>query len=140
MCFSFLDRVRSKKRRQQDMLNPKGIAWIGLYAQDIERLADFYASTLGLRLIEGDDACKIFDAGAGALFEIWGRGTARERKTPNEQSIVIGFLVERLEPIIQVLRERGLQPDTPIDSYLGTRWVYYTDPEGNRFEIKDSHG
>jgi predicted enzyme related to lactoylglutathione lyase len=122
------------------MLNPKGIAWVGLYAEDIDRLGDFYSSVVGLRLIEGDETCKIFDAGGGSLLEIWGRGVARERKTPPEQSMIVGFLVDQLEPAVQMLKDRGLMADTAIDSYLGTRWIYYTDPEGNRFELKDNHG
>lgn len=122
------------------MLHPQGIAWVGLYAEDIERLGDFYGRVLGLPLIEGDEACKIFDAGGGALFEIWGRGTASAKKTPREQSTIVGFRVDRLEPVVEALAARGLTPDTPIDSYLGTRWVYFTDPEGNRFELKDERG
>jgi predicted enzyme related to lactoylglutathione lyase len=121
-------------------LQPKGIVWAGLYSQDIERLARFYQDVVGLRLIEGDARCKIFDAGAGALFELWGRGTAHTRKTPAEQSVVIGFLVDDLEAAVAQLRLRGLPADTPIDSYLGTRWAYFTDPEGNRFELKDLRG
>jgi predicted enzyme related to lactoylglutathione lyase len=122
------------------MLNPNGIAWIGLYAQDIEVLGTFYAEVVGLRLIEGDGDSKIFDAGGGALFEIWGRGTAGVRKGPHEQSMIVGFLVDDLEPTVQALESRGLRSDTGIDRYLGTRWIYYTDPEGNRFELKDNRG
>ncbi len=72
------------------------------------------------------------------MFEIWAKGHASpHRKTPREQSMLIGFRVERLEPVVASLRDKGLHPDTEIDSYLGTRWIYYTDPEGNRFELKD---
>ncbi len=123
------------------MLNPKGIAWVGLYANDLKHLASFYQDKLGLRLIENDESCWIFDAGAGALFEMWGHGHASpRRKTTQEQSMVVGFLVERLEPVIASLSVRGVLADTEIDSYLGTRWIYYTDPEGNRFELKDGNG
>jgi catechol-2,3-dioxygenase len=123
------------------MLNSKGIAWAGFYANNLKQLANFYQEKLRLRLIEHDDSCYIFNAGAGSLFEIWGNGYASsQRKTAHEQSMVIGFLVERLEPVVASLRERGVTPDTEIGSHLGSRWVYYTDPEGNRFEFKDSNG
>lgn len=122
------------------MLTPKGIAWVGLYAEDIERLGSYYAAVVGLDLIEGDGSYKIFSAGGGALFEIRSRGSARERKTPSEQSMVVGFLVDQLEPAVQMLKERGLAADTSIESYLGTRRIYCTDPEGNRFDLKDSRG
>ena len=123
------------------MLNPKGFAWVGLYAQDIASLAAFYEQKVGLGLIEGDDHCCIFDAGTGALFEVWAKGHASTpRKSPREQSMIVGFLVDDLEHAVDGMRQRGLEPDTAIDSYLGTRWIYYTDPEGNRFELKDTRG
>ena len=74
------------------------------------------------------------------MFEIWGRGISMERKSPSEQSMIVGFLVDHLEPAVQLLKDRGLAADTTIESYMGTRWIYFTDPEGNRFELKDNRG
>ena len=123
------------------MLNPAGIAWVGLHASDLPALIAFYEEKVGFRVLERDDNCCIFDAGAGALFELWGKGYASaSRKTTREQPVLVGFLVERLELTVEELRSRGVHPDTEIDAYLGTRWIYFTDPEGNRFELKDRHG
>ncbi|WP_140637514.1 VOC family protein [Methylibium rhizosphaerae] len=123
------------------MLEPTGIAWVGLYAQSLPTLVDFYANRVGFRVLEETEHCCILDAGAGALFEIWGKGCAvTQGKSTKEQSMLVGFLVARLEPVVEALRTRGVNPDTEIDSYLGTRWIYYTDPEGNRFELKDRQG
>ena len=56
-------------------------------------------------------------------------------------AIAEGALIsDSLEPVVEQLGVRGLLPDTKIESYMGTRWVYFTDPEGNRFEIKDNRG
>jgi hypothetical protein len=55
-------------------------------------------------------------------------------------------VVERLEPAMERLASPGAcrpirrYAVTPIDSYLDTRWIYSTDTEGNRFELKDRHG
>lgn len=123
------------------MLKPLGIAWAGLYAEDFDALTTFYRDTLGLKLLESNPRSALFDAGGGALFELWGRGFASTgRKTPRRQSVFIGFLVEQLEPVVEQLKNRGLVAEGEIGSYAGTRWIHYTDPEGNRFEIKDKRG
>ena len=128
-------------RHDRTMFNPKGIAWVGLYAADLARLSDFYERQVGLRVVGRSDGACIFDAGAGSLFEIWGSGYASKTgKTPREQSMQVGFQVDRLEAAIASLSARGVEPDTEIDSHRGTRWIPYTDPEGNRFELKDLHG
>jgi len=122
-------------------LDPKGAAWVGLYASNLGALVDFYENKVGFRVLERDHDYCIFDAGAGSLFEIWGNGFAlADRKSPREQSVVVGFLVEQLELAVSALKARGVEADTEIRSYLGTGWIYYTDPEGNRFELKDLHG
>jgi predicted enzyme related to lactoylglutathione lyase len=123
------------------MLAPTGIAWAGLSAQDQVRLVDFYSETVGLRIIERTDGYTLFDAGGGAMFEIWGDGCAVEgRKNPQQQSMIVGFQVSNLELAIAELSSRGLSPDGEIGSYMGTRWIHYKDPEGNRFELKDLNG
>ena len=123
------------------MLNPLGFSWVGLFVSDLPKAIDFYENKLGLHVLERHDGCCIFDAGAGALFEIWGKGFASAmRKTAREQSMLVGFLVENLELAVETVKSRGVQPDSAMDSYLGTRWIYYTDLEGNRFELKDLRG
>lgn len=123
------------------MDRPQGIAWVGLYAHDREALARFYSEQVGLALIGRDAGAVMLDAGGGALLEIWGDGAAcPPRKSPRQQSVLVGFRVESLERSMATLARRGVQPDGPIGSEGGARWVHYTDPEGNRFELKDFNG
>ena len=123
------------------MLNPLGIAWVGLFAANQPHLVAFYRDIFGLRVVESGNGYCIFDAGQDAHFEVWGEGYSQTvRKSPREQSMIVGFMVERLEPVIEALRLKGLISDTNIESHLGTRWIYYTDPERNRFVLKDKLG
>jgi predicted enzyme related to lactoylglutathione lyase len=123
------------------MLSPTGIAWAGLAAENQARLVDFYSETVGLRIIESTEGYTLFDAGNGAMFEIWGDGVAsNERKTTRQQSVIIGFQVANRETAMAELSSRGLLPDGKIGSHMGTRWIHYKDPEGNRFELKDLNG
>lgn len=123
------------------MLKPQGIAHIGLKAQDMSLLSDFYQNKVGLRLIEQHDGCHIFDIGAGALFEIWAGGAASaNRKTPAQQSFRVCFKVERLETSMDYLLSHGVSAIGEIGVYLGTRWIHYLDPEGNTFGLVDLRG
>lgn len=118
-----------------------GIGHVGLKAQDLGGLSLFYERTVGFRLVEQHEGCHFFSVGGGALFEIWGGGTSSDsRKTPALQSVRVCFLVARLEPVIETLSSRGLLPCGEIGTYLGTRWIHYTDPEGNAFGFTDMHG
>lgn len=123
------------------MLNSKGIAHVGLKAENLSELSAFYETQIGLHLLERTDGCHIFDIGNNALFEIWAGGSASsERKSSAQQSVRICFMVERLEPSIQDLLTRSVTPIGEIGSYLGTRWIHYIDPEGNAFGLVDRHG
>jgi predicted enzyme related to lactoylglutathione lyase len=120
---------------------PLGITWAGLYAENHPLLVDFYTTKVGFAIVESWDGGCLLDAGAGALFEIWGKGAASpDRKTSHQQSMVVGFEVEDLDRVVEELAGRGVLPLGPIDGYLGQRWVYFADPEGNRFEFKDRSG
>jgi predicted enzyme related to lactoylglutathione lyase len=123
------------------VFHPLGISWVGLYAENLPVLVAFYTQRVGFRVIASTESACLLDAGAGAIFEIWGNGTAtRERKTTAQQSMVVGFDVDRLEPVVAALAERGVLPITAIDRWGHQRWIYFVDPEGNRFELKDRRG
>ncbi len=123
------------------MLNPQGLAHVGLKAESLSELSTFYENRVGLRLIERHEGCHIFDIGRTTLFEIWAGGlSSPPRKSPSQQSVRICFSVERLESSIEDLMTRGVTPCGEIGSYLGTRWIHYSDPEGNAFGLVDLHG
>lgn len=123
------------------MLNPHGLAHVGIRAEDLAKLSAFYEHAVGLRIIEQAEGCHLFDIGQSTLLEIWSGGCASaSRKSPAQQSVRVCFAVERLEPSIEALRTRGVTPSGEIGCYLGTRWIHYTDPEGNAFGLVDRHG
>ncbi|MBT9457204.1 MAG: VOC family protein [Burkholderiaceae bacterium] len=123
------------------VLQPKGVAHVGLTAHDLVGLSAFYEERVGLHQIQRSDGCHIFDIGSGALLEIWAGGESSPPcKSPEQQSVRICFKVERLESAVEDMKSRGVTPVGEIGSYLGTRWVHYTDPEGNTFGFVDQNG
>jgi catechol 2,3-dioxygenase-like lactoylglutathione lyase family enzyme len=117
----------------------RGFIWAGLLVSDLEKAISFYRDVLGLSLIEREERCALFDAGSGALFELWPTGVASSiPKTPEQQSLRVAFLVDNLDHAISELKGRGVQFMGEIGEYEGTRWVNLVDPEGNRLELKES--
>ena len=116
------------------MLEPQGIAHVGVSASNLSELGSFYQHKVGLRLIEGSASALHFDIGGGAILEIWPNGSASAtRKDPSAQSVRVCIRVQHLESTIAKLASQGIQPHGQIGEYGGTRWIHYTDPEGNGF-------
>jgi predicted enzyme related to lactoylglutathione lyase len=116
----------------------QGLIWAGLLVADLERAVSFYRDVIGLPLIERDKRCALFDAGSGALFELWPTGSASSSaKTPEQQSLRIALRVDDLDNAVSKLKSRGVQFLGDIGEYEGTRWINFIDPEGNRLELKE---
>jgi predicted enzyme related to lactoylglutathione lyase len=119
-------------------MNIKGIIWAGLSVADLEKEIAFYRDFLGLRLLRQGAGWAHFDAGNGALLELFSGGTASQApKTPVQQPLVIGFQVGNLRLTVDELSAKGVQFIGEIEGYKNTSWAHFADPEGNRLEIKE---
>jgi catechol 2,3-dioxygenase-like lactoylglutathione lyase family enzyme len=120
-------------------MNYRGLIWAGVYVQDLDASVSFYRDVLSLRLLERGDGWAYFDAGGGALVELFIGGSAqRAPKTPDQQSIILGLRVENLDRAVAELSAKGVQ-FLPEDSGEagGERWAHFYDGEGNRLEVKE---
>lgn len=116
----------------------QGLIWAGLLVSDLDGAISFYRDVLGLPLIERAEGCALFDAGNGALFEVWPAGAASPSpKTPECQSLRVAFRVDDLDGAISELKRKGVRFVGEVGEYGGTRWVNFVDPEGNRLELKE---
>lgn len=116
----------------------RGIVWAGLLVEDFAAAVSFYRDTLGLRQVDGGEGCALFDAGGGALFEVWPSGRAApEPKSAEQQPLKIAFRVADLDAAVAELRARGVRFIGEAGEYRGQRWINFADPEGNRLELKE---
>ena len=119
-------------------MNSQGIAWAGIFVEDMESSVRFYRDVLGLRLLNRGDGWAHFDAGNGAMVELFDGGTAQTApKGPDRQSIVLGMRVDDLDVVHAELSQKGVVFLGEIGQYHETRWAHFADPEGNRLEIKE---
>jgi lactoylglutathione lyase len=114
-----------------------GLVWAGLFVEDMETSISFYRDVLGLPLLGKGDGWAHLDAGNGALVELIAGGVAsREPKRPDRQPIVLGLRVVDLDSAIAELKQKGVTLLSDVGEYEATRWAHFSDPEGNRLEIK----
>ena len=116
----------------------QGFIWTGVMVENLETSITFYRDVLGLPLLgKGDDWAHL-DASNGALLELISGGRAsQEPKTPDQQSIILGLRVDDLDGVVEELKQKGVHFIDEIGEFEGTRWVRFSDPEGNQFEIKE---
>lgn len=116
----------------------QGLIWAGLFVEDLEASIIFYRDVLGLQLLGQGEDWAHFDAGNGSLFELFSGGkTSAQPKTSTQQSLVLGMRVDNLEDTMEELKRRGVRFTGEIGEFEGTRWVPFSDPEGNLLEIKE---
>jgi catechol 2,3-dioxygenase-like lactoylglutathione lyase family enzyme len=106
---------------------------------DLGRAREFYASVLGLRLVEETPFACVFDANGTTL-----RVTLAESVTPAGYT-VLGWSVADVAATIRALRERGVvfvryarleQDDLGVWRSLGgARIAWFEDPDGNTLSL-----
>ncbi len=115
-----------------------GFIWAGVWVQDLQASIAFYRDVLELPLLRQGEDYAHFDAFNGAILELMGGGTAsRDPKGIDRQSIVLGLRVPDLNESVAELKSRGVVFLGEPGEYAKTRWAHFSDPEGNRLEIKE---
>ena len=114
-----------------------GLIWAGLFVENLEAAVVFYRDQLGLPLRSHGADFAHFDAGEGALFEVFSGGKAVSGpKGPELQPLVVSFRVDDLPAAMQELKAKGVSFIGEMGEYKGTRWASFCDPEGNLLELK----
>jgi predicted enzyme related to lactoylglutathione lyase len=87
----------------------QGFVWAGIYVEDITASISFYKEALGLPLLNQGEHWAHFDAGDGALLELFSGGERSNAvKKPGEQSIIVGLRVADLARTVEELERKGV--------------------------------
>jgi catechol-2,3-dioxygenase len=132
--------------KEEDMVTTTGVVEIVLMVQDVEKSRQFYAETLGLKVISPDFGGPVFlqagepsagvpnqivlvprPAGAPALpAEGWQR---------NVHHLGLEIPSGSIEATTRELESRGLQVRTGEHPFLAVEAIYVDDPDGNEIEL-----
>lgn len=111
-----------------------GMGGVFFKARDPQRLAEWYATHLGVPLDSGQ-TYGTFTASAGdqTVFSIFPENTTYY--APSTSPFMFNFRVSNLQAMLAQLRAAGAQVDEHVEEadYGNFGWVM--DPEGNRIEL-----
>ena len=107
------------------------VGHVGLGARDVDRLSAFYRDTLGLRLSAAQPGViAIFEVGDTDVFLLPGEPAAAE----------FDLAADDVDALHRRLVAAGVECDAPQDDKRsGHRGFSFTDPEGNRVRVLNSH-
>jgi catechol 2,3-dioxygenase-like lactoylglutathione lyase family enzyme len=110
------------------------LAVVTLWAEDVQRMSDFYQNVLGLPLVTVDRGRPHFDFGGGFLTIL--PGQPRKVQDPKQSRFpVIAFSVDDLHEMIHQLKSHDVEMPWGIEEDSDSRWVMFYDPGGNLIEV-----
>lgn len=110
------------------------LAVVTLWAEDVNRTADFYRDVLGLPLLMMDRGRPHFDLGRVYLVILPGRPHKRE-DSMQTRFPALAFAVDELDAGVQQLKSQGVEMPWGVEEDSDSRWVMFNDPGGNLLEI-----
>jgi len=116
---------------------------IALIVSDLQKAVDFYRNKLGLKLVRIDDGYAEFKT-EGAILELMEEKTVGDlvdmgkikAEQPSKAFYLAWDAVEDVDALYQELKEKGVEFIVePKTMPWGQRVAYFTDPDGNLWEI-----
>ena len=110
------------------------LAVVTLWAEDVQKMTDFYQKVLGLPLITIDRGRPHLDFGGGYLAVLHGK-PHKVQESMESRFPVIAFAVEDLHQFIQQLENHNIELPWGVEEDKDSRWIMFYDPGGNLIEV-----
>ncbi len=111
--------------------------WLGFYVKDWAKMTAYLRDTLGLRLHNQDNDSTLFLTANGFEIEIFDatQQPDAERLLKEQRRIMLGFNVSDIEAAVAELKTHGVVFDMDIQTRPWGRFVYFSDPEENQWQL-----
>jgi|GEM_PF-535472 len=103
---------------------------IELGAADLQNIAAFYQSSLGLSLSVDQPQLKVFDSGVASLDLNFSHHLP-------QGNVIPGFLCDNLDEVMLLLKKNNVSFNGPVASHLGMISISFKDPAG--YTVKINH-
>jgi catechol 2,3-dioxygenase-like lactoylglutathione lyase family enzyme len=110
------------------------LAVVSLWAEDVQKMTDFYQNVLGLPLATIDRGRPHFDFGGGYLTILPGQ-PYKAQDSMQSRFPVIAFAVDDLHETIRQLKSHDVEMPWGVEEDNDSRWIMFYDPGGNLLEI-----
>jgi catechol-2,3-dioxygenase len=110
------------------------LAVVTLWAEDVQKMTDFYQNILGLPLIAIHDGRPHFDFGGGYLIVLTGK-PYKLQEAMQSRFPILAFAVENLPEFIHQLEKYNIEMPWGVETDSDSSWVMFHDPGGNLIEV-----
>lgn len=119
------------------MAEVKGVGAVVIYAREPEKLSRWYAAHLGIITAldesDGNYYGTIEDSLTASVVR-FGIYPAEQGAGPTSSSIMINYKVASIKEFKTQLSRKGVSIEGELEAH-GSRFLYLSDPEGNRIEL-----
>jgi uncharacterized glyoxalase superfamily protein PhnB len=111
--------------------------WLGIYVKDWAGMTAFMRDTLGFKLQSQDNDSTLFVTPNGFQIEIFDaiQQPNSSDLLASRRPIMLGVHVSDIEKTVTELKQRGVTFDMEIQTRPWGKFVYFSDPEGNQWQI-----
>jgi catechol 2,3-dioxygenase-like lactoylglutathione lyase family enzyme len=109
-----------------------GVAWVGIRADDVERLAQFF-EMLGLDRVHEATDFVVLDAPNGDRIEVFGPAGPQPDHQFAANQVMVGLAVPDLASAVERLRDAGVE----LLGDGGPTWQHFRGPDGLVYELTE---
>jgi catechol 2,3-dioxygenase-like lactoylglutathione lyase family enzyme len=110
------------------------LAVVTLWAEDVQKMTDFYQNILGLPLITMHHGRPHFDFGGGYLTVLQGK-PYKIQESMESRFPILAFAVEDVHKFIHQLEKHNIEMPWGVETDSDSSWVMFYDPAGNLIEV-----